>query len=356
MNPPSILSVLPDELVTLSPGITLPEARRILSLAHRTGRLPPVTPAGIRRAPYLAVRSSFDVATLPIIDRRASALDPFVKYALRAADGAIVEAVRIPLERPGRFVACVSSQVGCAIGCAFCATGRMGLARNLRAWEIVEQVRQLRDELPHKGRMHGVVFQGMGEPLANVEEVIRSVRVMSDPSLLAIDARAITVCTSGHGRGLKTLIAELPNVRLGISIGSALPAVRAKLIPLEHAYPLRDILQVAAAHARATRIAPMLAYTLLAGINDRDADIEALADLARGFADDAGIPPRVSLIAYNRIGEHDPFAPSPPERVEAVRRVVGALGIPVVRRYSGGSDVGAACGQLGMELRDRCPG
>ncbi len=348
---PSLLSALPDELVEHTPGLTVAEARRILSLAHRTGQLPAVTPAGIRRGPFLSVRSTFSVPSLSVVARRASSLDPFVKYALQAPDGAIVEAVRIPLERPGRFVSCVSSQVGCGIGCAFCATGRMGLARNLAAWEIVDQVRKLRDELPPPGRMHGVVFQGMGEPLANVREVIRSIRVMCDPSMLAIDARAITVCTSGLLPGLRTLIAELPNVRLGISIGSAIPELRAQLIPLEKHHRLADVLALAADHARATRIAPMLAYTMLAGVNDGEADIEALARLAKTFADRAGIAPRVSLIAYNPTGEGDRFAPSPADRVEAVRQAVGGLGIPVVRRYSGGADVGAACGQLGMELR-----
>jgi len=351
---PALLSALPHELVEHAPGLSLPEARRILSLVHRQGQLPAVTPAGIRRGPYLQVRSSFVVPSLSVVQRRPSRLDPFIKYALRCPDGSIIEAVRIPLERPGRFVACVSSQVGCAIGCAFCATGRMGLSRNLDAWEIVDQVRKLRDDLPHDARMHGVVFQGMGEPLANVRQVVRSIRVMCDPSLLAIDARAITVCTSGHLRGLRTLVEELPNVRLGISIGSAIAHERARLIPLERSNPLAEVLQVAASHAKATRIAPMLAYTLLAGVNDSDAHIEALADLAKRFAESAGIAPRVSLIAYNRIGDGDPFSASPPERVDALRRAVGRLGIPVVRRYSGGSDVGAACGQLGMECRPAC--
>src|SRR6185369_6683510 len=110
------------------------------------------------------------VPTLDLVERRASAEDPFVKYAFRLADGAIIEAVRIPLEKPGRYSACVSSQVGCALACAFCATGRMGLSRNLEAWEIVEQVRLIRRDLAASvagpARVHGVLSQGMGEPLA----------------------------------------------------------------------------------------------------------------------------------------------------------------------------------------------
>jgi 23S rRNA (adenine2503-C2)-methyltransferase len=270
-----------------------------------------------------------------------------VKYAFRAPDGAVVEAVRIPLERPGRFVVCVSSQVGCALGCSFCGTGRMGLARNLHAWEIVDQVRLVRAGLPAAARTHGVVFQGMGEPLANVDAVIRAVRVMCNPSTLAIDARNITVCTSGFLPTLPTLLQALPNVRLAISMGSALPEKRASLIPLERSCPLSLVLDLLADHARATRIAPMWAWTLLRGVNDGDDEIAALSDLAARFVTRAGIKPRLSLLRYNPIGDSDPFEPSDPSRTEAFRAALGSQGIPVVRRYSGGADIAAACGQLG---------
>lgn len=342
--------MLPEDLVRASPTLTESEARKVLSLAHRHGSLPAVTPAGLRRGPYLATRAAFDVSHLTLAARRPSAIDPFVKYAFYAADGAIVEAVRIPLEKQGRFVACVSSQIGCGIGCTFCATGRLGLGRNLQAWEIVDQVGQIKKELPVGSRMHGVVYQGMGEPLANVREVVQSVRVLSDPSMLAIDARAITVCTSGLLPGMKTLFAELPNVRIGISIGSAIPEKRRKLIPIEKQHPLEEVLALAAEQARSTRIAPMLAFTLLGGVNDGDDDIAALQAMAIRFRAEANLAPRISLIAYNPIGSGDPFVPASAERAEEVRKALGSVGVPVVRRYSGGADVAAACGQLGMEL------
>src|SRR6185503_8943616 len=103
---------------------------------------------------------------------------PFVKYVLGLGDDTVVETVRIPLERPGRYTVCVSSQVGCALACAFCATGRLGLTRNLEAWEIVEQVRVVRRRLPAAARVHGVVFQGMGEPLANLDRVLEAIAVL----------------------------------------------------------------------------------------------------------------------------------------------------------------------------------
>jgi 23S rRNA (adenine2503-C2)-methyltransferase len=347
LHKPSLLSQLPEELAAAVAGLTDAEARRIVAIAHRQGQLPSVTPAGVRRAPMAAVRERFDVPGLRIVDTCCSSLDPFVKYAFEAPDGAVIEAVRIPLERPGRIVVCVSSQVGCGIGCAFCGTGRMGLGRNLEAWEIIDQVRLVRAGLPPHTRIHGVVFQGMGEPLANVQAVIRAVRVMCNPSTLAIDARNITVCTSGFTPSLATLLRALPNVRLAISIGSALPGKRQTLIPLEKSCPLAEVLDIVADHARSTRIAPMFAWTLLGGVNDGDDEIDALSALIDRFVARAAIKPRISLLRYNPIGPGDRFEPADPSRTEAFRSALGSRGIPVVRRYSGGSDIAAACGQLG---------
>ena len=296
--------------------------------------------------------------SIELCERRASSVDPFVKYAFRLADGAVIEAVRIPLEREGRFSACVSSQVGCALACAFCATGRMGLVRNLEAWEIVEQVRAVRADLPEGGRVHGVLFQGMGEPLANVDRVIQAIRVLAEPSAQAIDMRNITVCTAGLPSGIERLWREVPAVRLGVSLGSAIPGRRRSLMPIDGAHPLDEVLAAAGAHARATGLAPMLAFTLLEGHNDSDEDATALADLCERFRGSFGKAPRLSLIPYNPIdategdttegdtteGGLPAFSRSP--RLDAFRAVFRARGIGTIVRYSGGGDVGAACGQL----------
>jgi 23S rRNA (adenine2503-C2)-methyltransferase len=350
VNPPSLLALIPEQLVELEKDLTIQEARKIVSLANRLGTLPLPTPAGIRRDIYLPLRDRYAVDSLVPVAREQSQLDPFVKYALRAPDNSIVETVRIPLEREGRFVACVSSQVGCAIGCAFCATGRLGMQRNLLAWEIVDQVRHIRKDLPKGSRVHGAVFQGMGEPLANVDNVIQAIHVMSNPSMLSIDMRAITVCTSGLASALPKLLSALPNVRIGLSIGSAIAEKRKTLIPLEAKQPLVQAVDLLADHAKATRIAPMFAFTLLEGVNDDTDDIEALGQLIERFVSRSGEKPRISLVRYNPIGSDDPFKPSSPERAEHFRSEIAKLGIPVVRRYSGGSDIAAACGQLGMKL------
>jgi 23S rRNA (adenine2503-C2)-methyltransferase len=257
----------------------------------------------------------------------------------------VVEAVRIPLERPGRFTACVSSQAGCALACAFCATGRLGLSRNLEVWEIVEQVRVVRATLGPGERVHGVVFQGMGEPLANVERVIAAIRVLNDPSALAIDSRAITVCTSGLPSGIRQLAREVPKVRLGLSIGSARRDVRRRLMPIDAAHSLDDVVEAVAEHARASGLAPMWAVTPLAGVNDTEEDAAALARLIRDFEQATGVRPRLSVVPYNAIdeGDRDPFARGDVHLF--VERLV-AHGVKPHLRYSGGSDVAAACGQL----------
>jgi len=237
---------------------------------------------------------------------------------------------------------CVSSQVGCALACVFCATGRLGLTRNLETWEIVEQVRVVRARLP-RGRVHGVVFQGMGEPMANLDRVIEAIHVMSEPCALGIDMRAMTVCTAGLPHGIRRLAKDAPKVRLGISISSAIAAHRKRVMPIAERHDLDDVLAAAADHARATGLAPMWAVTLLDGINDSDADAQALVERVRAFTEATGCRPRLSILVYNAIGD-DVVTTSP--REAAFRAVLSAAQLPSHRRYSGGRDVAAACGQL----------
>ncbi len=351
----SLLELLPEDLCQLHPELTAEEARRIVALAHRDGALPEVTPGGLRRGPYLAVRAAVRAPRLTELVREESPVDHCVKLALRAPDGAVVEAVQIPLERAGRVAVCVSSQVGCGMGCSFCGTARLGLARNLEAWEIIEQVRCVRAALPAGQRVRSVLFQGMGEPLANLRAVVRAARVLSDSNALAVRARDLTICTAGVASALPQLMRELPHVRVGLSIGSAVPTTRRALIPLEDRHPLEACVGLLAEHARETHIAPMLAYTLLGGVNDDDAQLTAFCELLARFVQRAGASPRVSLARYNPVDVGGPFRPAGAERLEAFRAAIGAMGVPVVRRYSGGADIAAACGQLGLRLRDSRP-
>ncbi len=335
------------DLAGCVPGVSLAEARRVIAQVHRDEDVE--TPnSAIRRVARDAVRAHGYVPELALVDERRSRLDPFVKYALRTNDGHVVETVKIPLEAKGRISVCVSSQAGCALACAFCATGRLGLARNLEAWELVEQVRVVRRRLGAGERIHGVVFQGMGEPLANVDRVIAAIAVLSESSGLAIDARCITVCTSGLPAGIRRLARSAPRVRLALSIASARVEVRRSLMPIERTHALPEVIDACAEHARLTGLSPMWAVTLLAGVNESAEDAHALADLVLGFTARTGRRPRVSILAYNAIAHDgtDPFSPAQEPVEQTYRQTLRERGVFSHRRYSGGSDVGAACGQL----------
>jgi 23S rRNA (adenine2503-C2)-methyltransferase len=201
----------------------------------------------------------------------------------------------------------------------------------------------VRARLP-RGRVHGVVFQGMGEPLANLDNVLAAIAVLTDPCAQGVDARAITVCTAGLPSGIRRLAAEAPNVRLGLSMSSAIAAHRTRVMPIAERHDLEDVLAACTEHAIITGHAPMWAVTLLAGVNDSDDDARALADRAHAFALATSKRPRITLLDYNPIGGADPFTRSP--RLNAFRDILGAAGLATHRRYSGGSDVAAACGQL----------
>ncbi len=342
----ALQAVTPTHLAERVSAVSLAEARKIIAQIHRGEAVAPSS--SVRRVAAEAVRAAGHVPTLEVVAETASQLDPFVKY-LCASAGARFEAVRIPLADPTRFTVCVSSQVGCALACAFCATGRLGLERNLAAWEIVEQVRVVRTRLAPGTRVHGVVFQGMGEPMANLDHVLEAIAVMTEPCALGIDARAITVCTAGLPSGIRRLGREQPNVRLGLSLSSAIAAHRKRVMPIADRHDLDDVLEAVADHARMTRLHPMWALTLLDGVNDSDADAAALVLRVQAFIAATGARPRISIVAYNAIGAgegsiDDPFRRS--TREAAFRAVLSAAGIPSHRRYSGGSDVGAACGQL----------
>lgn len=354
----ALQALTPAALISAVPSVTLAEARKLVAMVHRGE---PVRGSGaVRREAAAAVRAAGEVPRLTVVERAASQIDPFQKLVLAGPDGARFEAVRIPLERPGRYSACVSSQVGCALACAFCATGRLGLVRNLETWEIIEQVREVRATLAAvattgpdgagraetPARVHGVVFQGMGEPMANLDRVLEAIAVMCEPCALGIDARAITVCTSGNPAGIRRLAREAPRVRLGLSIASARPAVRRSLMPIDRAHSLDEVMEAAAEHARTTGLSPMWAVTLLAGVNDSADDARALAARSHAFAAATGVRPRLSVIPYNPIGGDDPFARASEEAMAAYRGVLADHGLASHRRYSGGADIAAACGQL----------
>ncbi|OPZ27885.1 MAG: putative dual-specificity RNA methyltransferase RlmN [Lentisphaerae bacterium ADurb.BinA184] len=294
------------------------------------------------------IREAADVPHLRRLEKAVSPQDGFAKYLFLGDGPDPFEAVRIPLmHRPGdrKYVVCVSSQVGCALGCRFCTTGRMGYRRDLATWEIVDQVVKIQADSPHPVR--GVVFMGMGEPLLNYDAVMRAARILSEPCGLAIAAKAITIATAGIVPGIRRLTAERLPYRLMVSLTAAEPARRRELMPVEDAYPTADLMGALREYHAVTGRRVILAWTLIAGFNTRDADARALADLTRG------LPVKIDLVDVN-----DPsgqFLPPAPAELDAFRDALRArLGMPVARRYSGGRDIAAACGMLAGRYCGTC--
>jgi 23S rRNA (adenine2503-C2)-methyltransferase len=273
---------------------------------------------------------------LEIVDRRASQVDPFVKYLFRTGDGRLLESVRIPLERP-RYSVCVSSQAGCALGCAFCETGRLGLSRNLEAWEIVDQVLAVRREAADRP-VTGVVFQGQGEPFQNYEAVIRAAEILRHPCGLRLRGDRITISTVGLLPQLERYTAEGHPYRLILSLTSAFQEKREALVPAARRHPVSALAAAMRRHAEQDGGYVHLAWVLMAGVNSQPAEA---AELRRLFGD-ARL--RVSVIDVNDEGGR--FARAGDAERGGFLDALGAHGIGFVRRYSGGPDIHAACGML----------
>src|SRR3989442_2022561 len=273
---------------------------------------------------------------LAVVDRRRSEVDPFVKYLFRSRDGRVFEAVRIPLERP-RWSVCVSSQAGCALGCVFCETGRLGLERDLEPWEIVEQVLTVRREGPERP-VTGVVFQGQGEPFQNYDNVIRAADILRDPCGARVGGDRITISTVAVLPMMERYTAEGHPYRLILSLTSALQDKRAALVPLARRHPVDALAAALRRHAEKRGGPVNLAWVLMAGLNTGADEARALRRLF------AGVKVRLSAIDVN-----DPTGRfHPPDDAERSRffSALADNGIGFVRRYSGGADIHAACGML----------
>ncbi|HEY5959246.1 MAG TPA: RNA methyltransferase [Polyangiaceae bacterium] len=342
---PAIQACLPEEIAETH-GLAVGEVRSMVASIQQRGQSLGLVSSRISRRTSQCLSESYRIGTLTIAGEANSSLDPFAKYLTRAEDGALIETVRIPLEKQGCFSVCVSSQVGCGLGCRFCKTAQLGLLRNLEAWEIVEQVRLVRANLPPQGRITGVVFQGMGEPLANLEAVVQAIRVLSHPCGQSVDQKAMTVCTAGLPGPIRRLTQARLRIRIALSVGSARPSKRGELMPIDARFPLSQTVDAIIEHALITHQAPMLSYTLIHDVNTSPEDAQALRELALHIGASCGRMPRVSLIPYNSQGPGDVFRRASEAEAEEFRLVLADAGFPVVRRYSGGRDINAGCGQL----------
>lgn len=280
----------------------------------------------------LSERFSFNV---PVELVKQVSKDGSRKYLLQFADGVSVETVGMP--NRNKLAVCISSQAGCAMGCAFCATGLAGLSRSLTAQEMVDQVLHVSRDFGE--RVTSVVFMGQGEPFANFDATIDALRALNDPDGLAIGARHLTVSTCGVIPGIRRF-AELPEqFTLAISLHSAVQGTRNQLMPGVKKYTLPRLHEAIQLYVEKTGRRPTYEFAMIDGINDTNPEMQALIDFC------AGSLCHVNLIQLNNIPD-SPFRPSPIEKVETLQRRLTMHGVETTIRNSRGSDIDAACGQL----------
>ena len=274
---------------------------------------------------------------LPEIERRTPSQDGSHKLVLRYADGARVQAVLMP--DGDRLTLCVSTQVGCGFGCAFCYTGTMGLERNLSAGEIVAQVMVARQGLAPGARITHVVYMGMGEPLANYSATVKSLRLLPDPHAFGFSPRRITVSTVGLVSGIERLARESLKVNLAISLHATSNEIRDRIMPVNRGFAIEELLAACRRFPLPFRQRMTFEYVLLDGVNDAVEDARRLVRLLKG------IRGKINLIPFND-WEGSGFARPPLPRILAFQAVLLEHGLTATIRWSKGEDIGAACGQL----------
>jgi 23S rRNA (adenine2503-C2)-methyltransferase len=338
---PHRLSLLPEELAVhlRAHGVEIRDEDARRAQAHA---IAPKGDEAAARRPLskrlnAAIAELTDDRRLEVLERATDPSDHFVKYLLHSPDGALHEAVRIPLKKEHAFSVCLSSQVGCAMGCTFCATGRLGLTRNLEAWEMVAAFLTVRDEAP--GVVTGAVFQGQGEPFHNYDEVIRAARVLSNPCGGRIAAESITISTVGLVPQIRRFAAEGHPYRLIVSLTSAIQSKRETLVPVASRYSLEDLAAAIRDYASGLRGRMTVAWVVMGGVNTGQDEVDALKRLL------GDVHLRVNLIDVNDARPDGFVRASDEERGEFMDRLQ-ILGVPLVRRYSGGARRHAACGML----------
>jgi 23S rRNA (adenine2503-C2)-methyltransferase len=319
-------------------------ARQLFRWLHQKGAASLDEMTDVPRTLREALAARTRLTTLERANEQRS-VDGTIKWTWRTRDGKLLESVYMP--EADRRTLCISTQVGCAVGCTFCLTGTMGLARNLTAGEIVDQVHRANRRIVELGVADGprpltnLVFMGMGEPLANYPSLKAALDLLLSEDGPHFSQRHVTVSTSGVVPMIRRLGEETP-VKLAISLNATTDAQRDALMPINRRWPLSELL--AACRAFPTRNGRRITfeYVLLGGVNDTPADARRLAELLRG------IPAKVNLIPYNA-NPGLPFVAPPPERVVEFQEALAARHLTVVVRKNRGRDISAACGQLAAE-------
>lgn len=317
--------------------INLTEARRVLAHNLGDGIADYSLKNPIRKTLQQKLRETVEREPLKIIERIEDEGDKSVRYLFESHDKTLIEAVRIPLHKAGYFSVCLSSQAGCAMACDFCATGRLGLKRNLHVWEIISQFWQVRAEA--LGRVSGAVFMGQGEPFHNYDNVIRAARILSSPAGCRINSDNITISTVGLVPQIQKYTEEKHPFRLIVSLTSAVASKRQRLVPMANRWPLEELAQAVKSYAQARKERVTLAWVLMRGVNSGMDEVEALKRLM------GDTPFKLNLIDVNDARAEGYGRAFDAERKEFLR-MLQELKVPVVRRYSVGNSRHSACGML----------
>jgi len=337
-------SLAPDDFDRLVTEVGAPayRARQLLEWIYKHNALDWDQMGNVPRALRKAVATQFDLSGLQLQERQLST-DGTRKFLFRLRDGHTIESVIIPMADHATF--CLSTQVGCAMACTFCATARGGLVRQLATGEIIEQIARLHADLsesplPGLGdRRFNVVFMGMGEPLDNWAAVEPALQLMMAPEGLAMSRRRIQISTSGPAAGLRQLIAAAPGVGLTLSLGGSTDQERSRVMPVPGRTSLQEALELAAEYGHLSGRRVTIAWVLIQDHTDDADQAVRLAQLLRGQNF------KINLIPLNPLLDSR-LVPAAKERALAFQQVLTAAGIPTFIRASGGRDIDAACGQL----------
>ena len=265
------------------------------------------------------------------------------KLLLQLEDDETIELVVMRYAK--RNTACISTQVGCGMGCQFCATGQSGFRRDLTTAEIVGQVLTAARLLQSNSeRLSNIVFMGMGESLANYEATLRSIRTLNDPRGFSLGARSFTISTVGIVPGIERLSHENLQINLAVSLHSADEALRNRLVPINQRYPVADVIRACKRYVEKTHRRVTFEIALIDGVNDSDSQARQVADALRG------VLCHVNIIPFNPIADST-WRASPSDRVQSFAHAIQSAGFPVTVRQSRGADIQAGCGQLRAQRR-----
>ncbi|HSB41369.1 MAG TPA: 23S rRNA (adenine(2503)-C(2))-methyltransferase RlmN [Methylomirabilota bacterium] len=342
MSSTNLLDLSPAEMEALAETLGAPRyrGRQLAQWIYLKGVTELEAMSDLPRAFRVALAGRAAVE-LPEVERRTPSQDGSQKLVLRYPDGARVQAVLMP--DGDRLTLCVSTQVGCGFGCAFCFTGTMGLERNLSAGEIVAQVMVARAGLAAGERITHIVYMGMGEPLANYAATVKSLRLLTDPHAFGVSPRRITVSTVGLVSGIERLARENLRVNLAISLHATSNEIRDRIMPVNRGFAIEELLAACRRFPLPFRQRMTFEYVLLDGVNDAVEDARRLVRLLKG------VRAKINLIPFND-WEGSGFARPPLPRILAFQAVLLEHGITATIRWSKGEDIGAACGQLREEV------